>query len=75
MTEGPDWRSERERWVGEVTQLRDGEVRVYWHWTFIYSSWRAYSEEKREVMPKSQLEEVLEQEERNQEEQKNQSEC
>jgi hypothetical protein len=57
VVEGPDWSSERRGKEGEVTELRDGGVKVYW--SFFDRSWHAYSEERREVMGKEQVEEFL----------------
>ena len=55
VVEGPDWSSERTGKEGEVTELRDGEAKV--KWSFFSRSWHAYSEERREVMSKEQVEE------------------
>ena len=55
VVEGPNWPSERTGKEGHVTELREGEVKV--KWSFFSRSWQTYSEERREVMRKGQLEE------------------
>ena len=57
VVEGPDWSSERRGKEGQVTELRDGEVKV--KWSLFSRSWYAYDAgKKREVMGKEQVEEV-----------------